>query len=126
MGRGGAVLGRALIGVVRLYQLAISPWFPGTCRFTPTCSSYALHAIERHGALRGGWLTLKRLGRCQPWGGMGYDPVPGATATGRMDAVGDDTSRSSDGSGRDPMQSHENTTTARTTSMSRIDKVMAG
>jgi putative membrane protein insertion efficiency factor len=71
------VLGRILIAAVRSYQLLISSWTPPSCRFTPTCSSYAVEAIERHGALRGGWLAAKRIGRCHPWGGFGYDPVPG-------------------------------------------------
>ena len=67
---------RVLVALIRFYQVAISPWTPAACRFQPTCSSYALEAIERHGALRGGWLALRRIGRCHPWGGQGYDPVP--------------------------------------------------
>ena len=70
------MLARLLISIVRFYQLAISPWTPSACRYTPTCSSYALGALERHGAARGGWLALRRIGRCHPWGGHGYDPVP--------------------------------------------------
>lgn len=66
----------ALIGMVRLYQVGISSWTPASCRFTPTCSSYAIEALERHGARRGSRLALKRLLRCHPWGGQGYDPVP--------------------------------------------------
>lgn len=65
----------AIIGI-RIYQRAISPMFPPTCRFMPTCSSYALTAIERHGVIKGGWLALKRIGRCHPWSPGGYDPVP--------------------------------------------------
>lgn len=65
-----------LIGVVRFYQVAISPWFPAACRYTPTCSQYMIEAIQKHGAWRGMWLGLKRIGRCHPWGGHGYDPVP--------------------------------------------------
>lgn len=61
---------------VRVYQLAISPWLPVSCRYQPTCSDYALDALRQHGALRGLWLTLRRIGRCHPWGGYGYDPVP--------------------------------------------------
>ncbi len=61
---------------VRLYQLIISPMLPPSCRFTPTCSQYAIEALEKHGVVKGGWLTLKRIARCHPWGGSGYDPVP--------------------------------------------------
>lgn len=71
-----------LIGLIRFYQVAISPWTPPSCRFTPTCSSYALEAVSKHGAARGGWLALKRILRCHPWGGSGYDPVPLAEGTG--------------------------------------------
>ena len=63
---------------IRAYRLLLSPWVGHGCRFQPTCSVYALEALERHGAARGLWLTLRRLGRCHPWGGSGYDPVPGA------------------------------------------------
>ena len=70
------MLGRILIGLVRFYQLAISPWTPAACRFTPTCSSYAIDALREHGAARGVWLTIRRLSKCHPWGGYGYDPVP--------------------------------------------------
>lgn len=69
-------LARLLSLVVLFYRGAISPLFPPSCRFTPTCSRYALEALRRHGALKGSWLTLKRLLRCHPWGGSGYDPVP--------------------------------------------------
>lgn len=65
-----------LIGLVRFYQLCISPLTPPACRFTPTCSQYALEALRKYGPLKGGWLTLRRLSRCHPWGGSGYDPVP--------------------------------------------------
>lgn len=65
----------AVIGI-RMYQRVISPMFPPTCRFMPTCSNYALTAIERHGLLKGGWLAVKRIGRCHPWNPGGYDPVP--------------------------------------------------
>jgi putative membrane protein insertion efficiency factor len=64
------------IGLVRFYQLAISPYFPPRCRYQPTCSAYSIEALQKHGALKGGWLALKRIGRCHPWGGTGYDPVP--------------------------------------------------
>ncbi len=62
---------------VRFYRVVISPLTGSNCRYQPTCSAYALEALERHGALRGGWLALRRIGRCHPWGGSGYDPVPG-------------------------------------------------
>ncbi len=65
-----------LILLVRLYQLCISPLTPPSCRFTPTCSQYALEALRKYGPLKGGWLTLRRLAKCHPWGGSGYDPVP--------------------------------------------------
>jgi putative membrane protein insertion efficiency factor len=67
---------RLLTGSIRLYQRAISPLLPPACRFTPTCSEYAVQAIEAYGASKGGWLALRRLARCHPWGGSGYDPVP--------------------------------------------------
>ena len=65
-----------LIALVQFYRHCISPFTPPSCRFTPTCSQYALEALRRYGPLKGGWLTLKRLARCHPWGGHGYDPVP--------------------------------------------------
>jgi uncharacterized protein len=70
------MLARVLIGLVRFYQLVISPWMPAACRYTPTCSAYAIDALREHGALRGTWLAARRVGRCHPWGGFGYDPVP--------------------------------------------------
>ncbi len=65
-----------LVAAVRFYQLCISPFTPPSCRFTPTCSQYALEALRKYGPLKGGWLALRRLARCPPWGGSGYDPVP--------------------------------------------------
>jgi putative membrane protein insertion efficiency factor len=62
--------------LIRGYQRFISPLFPPSCRFSPTCSQYALVALERHGLIKGGWLALKRVGRCHPWNPGGYDPVP--------------------------------------------------
>ena len=65
-----------LIGLVRFYQLCISPFTPPSCRFTPSCSQYALEALRKYGPLKGLWLTVRRLSKCHPWGGSGYDPVP--------------------------------------------------
>ncbi|MDO8106181.1 membrane protein insertion efficiency factor YidD [Isoptericola sp. b441] len=65
-----------LIGAVRFYQLVISPWTPPTCRYYPSCSRYAVVALERHGALRGTWLAVRRIGRCHPWAAGGVDDVP--------------------------------------------------
>ena len=67
-----------LIGLVKAYRLLLSPALGSACRFEPTCSAYALEALQRHGAARGSYLTLKRLGRCQPWCDGGHDPVPEA------------------------------------------------
>lgn len=65
-----------MIGLVRIYQWVLSPLFPGSCRYSPTCSAYAVEAMTRHGPFRGAWMTLRRLGRCHPLGGSGWDPVP--------------------------------------------------
>jgi putative membrane protein insertion efficiency factor len=65
-----------LVVLVRAYQVMISPYFPPSCRYTPTCSQYAIEALEKHGALKGIWLATKRIGRCHPWSDGGYDPVP--------------------------------------------------
>ncbi|MEI6888647.1 MAG: membrane protein insertion efficiency factor YidD [Bacteroidales bacterium] len=62
--------------LIRFYQGAISPFLIPSCRYTPSCSEYGIEAIKKYGPLKGGWLTLKRLGRCNPWGGNGFDPVP--------------------------------------------------
>jgi hypothetical protein len=64
------------LGLIRLYQLTFSGLFPGACRFLPTCSQYTYEAVERHGVFKGGWMGVRRLGRCRPRGGGGYDPVP--------------------------------------------------
>ena len=69
-------LSALLIGLVRVYRWVLSPLLPASCRFYPSCSAYALQALERHGALRGGWLAARRLGRCHPWHPGGIDPVP--------------------------------------------------
>lgn len=71
-----SVVTRALIGLLRFYQHWISPALPPTCRFYPTCSAYAIEALQVHGVLRGSWLTLRRLLRCAPWHPGGIDPVP--------------------------------------------------
>ncbi len=81
----GQVLALPLRGLVWLYRYAISPLIGANCRFQPTCSAYAEEALRRHGAFKGGWLALKRIGKCHPWGGSGYDPVPGAN--GECDAA---------------------------------------
>ena len=67
---------RAGMAAIRLYQATLGPALPPACRYAPTCSQYAYTAIARYGLTRGGWLALKRLARCQPFGGHGYDPVP--------------------------------------------------
>ena len=64
------------IFLIRIYKGVISPMLPAQCRYTPTCSEYGLKAIQKYGPLKGGWLTLKRIGSCHPWGGHGHDPVP--------------------------------------------------
>ena len=75
-------LGRGfLCCLIRTYQWVISPLLPGCCRFYPTCSSYAIDAINTHGALRGFWLAARRMLHCNPWGGAGFDPVPDPVAS---------------------------------------------
>jgi putative membrane protein insertion efficiency factor len=75
-GRRVSLPARPLIGLVRVYQAVGRPLFGGHCRFRPTCSDYAIGALRRHGALRGSYLAIRRLLRCHPLGGAGYDPVP--------------------------------------------------
>jgi len=70
------LLASLLIGLVRLYQRTLAHFIGGQCRFSPSCSNYALDALRTHGAFRGGWLTIRRVARCHPWGGAGDDPVP--------------------------------------------------
>lgn len=67
---------RLVIGLIRLYQIALSPVFGGRCRFHPSCSHYGLEAVATHGAVRGSWLAIRRIGRCHPWNEGGFDPVP--------------------------------------------------
>ncbi len=70
------ILTKIFIGLIRFYQMTISPLFPHTCRYTPTCSVYSVQALKKYGPLKGGWLALKRILSCNPFGGHGYDPVP--------------------------------------------------
>lgn len=62
--------------LVRIYQHLISPFLPSACRYSPTCSHYTIEALKIHGLIKGGWLSIKRIASCHPWGGKGYDPVP--------------------------------------------------
>ena len=73
-------LARIIALPVRAYRLILSPWVGHGCRYQPTCSAYALEALERHGAIKGSILAIRRIGRCHPLGGSGYDPVPGSAA----------------------------------------------
>jgi putative membrane protein insertion efficiency factor len=70
------LLANILILFIRFYQLSISPLLMPSCRYAPTCSAYGIEALKKHGPFKGGWLTLKRVLSCNPWGGSGYDPVP--------------------------------------------------
>ncbi len=70
------ILQRLVILPVRFYQRAVSPLLPPACRYTPTCSQYMVEAVQKHGALKGLYLGIRRILRCHPWGGYGYDPVP--------------------------------------------------
>jgi putative membrane protein insertion efficiency factor len=70
------ILGLPFIWIIQFYRKVISPWTAPSCRFTPTCSQYGLEAFRKYGLFKGFWLTVKRLSRCHPWGGQGYDPVP--------------------------------------------------
>jgi putative membrane protein insertion efficiency factor len=71
-----AIIGSFFIVLIKLYQWILSPLLGAQCRYTPTCSQYGIEAIKKHGAFKGGWLTLQRIARCNPWGGHGHDPVP--------------------------------------------------
>ena len=70
------LLGRFFLAIIQLYRWFLSPLLGAACRFTPTCSQYGKEAIEKFGPFKGAWLTMKRIGRCHPWGGHGHDPVP--------------------------------------------------
>jgi len=70
------ILSLPFIALIKIYQWIISPWIGPKCRFNPTCSQYALEALKKYGLFKGTWLTIKRISRCHPWGGHGYDPVP--------------------------------------------------
>jgi putative membrane protein insertion efficiency factor len=70
------MLSKVFVALIRFYQYAISPYLPPSCRYTPTCSAYGVEAIKKYGPFKGGWLTIKRIASCHPWGGSGYDPVP--------------------------------------------------
>ena len=70
------IIKQLFLKLIRLYQVMISPLLGSNCRYTPTCSQYAIESIDKHGILKGGWLSTKRILSCHPWGGSGYDPVP--------------------------------------------------
>ena len=70
------MVARILIGAIVVYQKAVSPLLPASCRYNPTCSQYAKEAVQKYGSVKGSWLATRRLLRCHPWGGHGHDPVP--------------------------------------------------
>ncbi|HIF13945.1 MAG TPA: membrane protein insertion efficiency factor YidD [Bacteroidetes bacterium] len=70
------MLGKLFVMLIKAYKIMLSPYLPASCRYNPTCSSYGIEALTKHGTIKGGWLTLKRISRCHPWGDHGYDPVP--------------------------------------------------
>jgi putative membrane protein insertion efficiency factor len=70
------VLTFPIVVLIKIYQHTISPWTGKNCRYDPTCSNYTLEALKVHGPIKGGWLAIKRIASCHPWGGEGYDPVP--------------------------------------------------
>ena len=82
-----SLFSRILILPVRFYQLSISPMLPNSCRYTPTCSQYMIEALRTHGPLKGLWLGIKRIARCNPWGGSGYDPGPPKKSTSHTDSL---------------------------------------
>ena len=70
------ILSLPLIALIKIYQLVVSPWLGPKCRYTPTCSQYAAAALKKYGLVKGSWLAIKRISRCHPFGGQGYDPLP--------------------------------------------------
>ncbi|MCF8266698.1 MAG: membrane protein insertion efficiency factor YidD [Ignavibacteriales bacterium] len=70
------ILAFPFVLIIKIYQIFISPLLPPSCRYSPTCSHYTLEALKKYGVFKGGWLGIKRISRCHPWGGSGYDPVP--------------------------------------------------
>ncbi len=82
-GPAGRIASGLLIGIMRFWRVALSPMTGPNCRFHPTCSCYGIEAVSQHGSLRGGWLTMKRILRCNPWSAGGYDPVPPRVETGK-------------------------------------------
>jgi putative membrane protein insertion efficiency factor len=74
--KAGRILSLPFIALIKLYQLIISPWLGSQCRYTPTCSQYGIEALQKYGPIKGLWLTIRRIARCNPWGGHGHDPVP--------------------------------------------------
>jgi putative membrane protein insertion efficiency factor len=70
------VIGKFFILLIHVYKYTLSPFLGQSCRYTPTCSSYSIEAIEKYGPFKGGWMAIKRIASCNPWGGSGYDPVP--------------------------------------------------
>ncbi len=91
------LLARIVALPIRAYRLVLSPWLGLNCRFLPTCSAYAIEALEAHGALRGGWLAVRRILRCHPAGGSGYDPVPDPVPDPPPDPAPDPAPRSDTG-----------------------------
>jgi putative membrane protein insertion efficiency factor len=74
--KAGQIITMPFVLLVRLYQVALSPLLPSVCRYTPSCSQYTIEALQKRGLIVGGWLSIKRIVSCNPWGGRGYDPVP--------------------------------------------------
>jgi putative membrane protein insertion efficiency factor len=75
----------ALKKIIKVYYWAVSPWLGNRCRYVPSCSEYAMQALDQHGAINGLWLSIKRISRCHPWGGEGHDPVPSSSQQSNTD-----------------------------------------